>query len=262
VSLGTGNASYYQASSSPIIDRRGFQLGRFILLQDITEQKLSQARILDQERALATLRERELLARELHDGIGQLAAAAHLQVRFAGELLAGGNIAQVELCLHDLADTTQEIKQSIREYLAGVKTCSSTGEGFLTGLRKFIGVCNQRYGIQTELVVPPELEKRQINPTMEAQLQPIIHEALINAGKHSGARSARVIFAPSENRIRVTIEDDGRGFEPEALGGSQGFGLRSMRGRADSLGAGLEVNSTPGKGTRVSIEVPWQKDTT
>lgn len=262
LSLGTATACYYQASTSPITDRRGFRLGWFIMLQDITEQKLSQARILGQERALATLGERELLARELHDGIGQLAAAAHLQAGFARDLLTRGSIAQVESCLRDLADTTQEIKKSIREYLVGVKTGSPTGDGFLTGLRNFIEHYNLRYGIQTELVVPLELEKRRMEPTLEAQLQPIIYEALINVRKHSGARSARVIFAPSESRVRVTIEDDGCGFDPDGLSGSRGFGLRSMQGRAHSLGGDLEVDSVPGKGTLVSIEIPWRKDKT
>ena len=87
------------------------------------------------------------------------------------------------------------------------------------------------------------------------KLQPIIQEALTNVRKHSGARSARVIFTPCESQVRVTIEDDGRSFNPEAPG--EGFGLRSMRGRAEALGVRLEVSSTPGKGTLVSMQVPW-----
>jgi signal transduction histidine kinase len=93
-------------------------------------------------------------------------------------------------------------------------------------------------------------------------LQPIIQEALTNVRKHSGAGSAKVIFAPSNGSLQVTIEDDGRGFDPEATSDNRGFGLRAMRGRAEALGARLEVNSTPGKGTMVSIQVPWQKEKT
>jgi PAS domain S-box-containing protein len=255
VSFGNTDVRCYQASISPIIDQRGFQLGRLITLHDFTEQKRAREQILDQERTLAMMRERELLARELHDGIGQMAAAAHLQVKCASELLARGDTALVEPCLHSLADATREIKKSVRDYLLGVKTGSSAKKGFLTGIRQYVDQYSRKYGIHTEMVAPPDLEERRIDSTIEAQLKPIIQEALTNVRKHSGARSARVIFTPCESQVRVTIEDDGRSFNPEAPG--EGFGLRSMRGRAEALGGRLEVSSTPGKGTLVSIQVPW-----
>ena len=260
VSFGDTNSLCYQASISPIIDRRGFQLGRLIILHNITEQRRTQAKLLDQERTLAMLKERELLARELHDGIGQMAAAAHLQVKCASELLAGGNTALLESCLYGLAEATQEVKKSVRDYLLGVKTGSSAKQGFLPGVRQYIGQYSQKYGIHTELVAPPELEEQRIDSTIEAQLQLIIQEALTNVRKHSGARSARVVFTPSESQVLVTIEDDGQSFDPEAVSDNQGFGLRAMRGRAEALGGRLEVNATPGKGTLVSILAPWRKE--
>ncbi len=254
------NARSYQVSVSPIIDQRGFQLGRLVMLHDVTEQKRAGARLLAQERTLAMLRERELLARELHDGIGQLAAAAHLQVKCASGLLARGDTASLESCLHSLAEATREVKKSVRDYLLGVHTGFSAEQGFLTGIRQYMEQYSQKYGIHTELIVPPELEEQRIDPAIEAQLQPIIQEALINVRKHSGACSARVIFTPDESRVRVTIEDNGRSFDPERVGKNQGFGLRAMRGRAEALGVSLEIDSAPGRGTLVSIQVPWRKE--
>ncbi|MHC1729068.1 MAG: histidine kinase N-terminal 7TM domain-containing protein [Syntrophobacteraceae bacterium] len=260
VSFGDTNACCYQVSISPIIDRRDFKLGRFIALHDITIWKQTRAKLLDQERTLAMLKERELLGRELHDGIGQMAAAAHLQVKCAIELLARGDAALVESSLQSLADTTQEVKKSVRDYLLGVTTGSSAEQDFLTGIRKYIDQYSQKYGIHTELVFAPGVEEQRIDSTIQAQLQPIIQEALTNARKHSGARSARIAFAACENQVRVTIEDHGRGFDPEAVSDSRGFGLRSMRGRAEAMGGRLEINSAPGKGTLVSIQVPLQKE--
>ena len=138
---------------------------------------------------------------------------------------------------------TQEAKESIREYLLGVKARSSAEQSLFTALRQYLNQYSQNYGIHTDLVVPPELEEKRIDSTIEAQLQPIIQEALTNVRKHSGASSARVIFALCDGEIRVTIEDDGRGFDPEEISENQGFGLRSMRGRAEAVGARLEVNS-------------------
>lgn len=256
-SFGNSEPRWYHVAISPIVDRRGFQLGRLVMLRDVTERKRTQAQLLDQQRALAMLKERELLARELHDGIGQAAAAAHMQIACAREFLARGDAASLESCLNSLADATQEVKKSVGDYLLGIKTVSSTEQGFLVGIRRYVDQYSQKYGIRVELTAAPELEERRLDPGVEAQLQPIIQEALTNVRKHSGARSARVAFTPCDSRVRVTIEDDGRGFDPDAAGESQGFGLRSMRGRAEELGASLEVDSAPGKGTIVSIQAPW-----
>lgn len=250
----------YLVSASPIFDRRGFRLGRLVTFHDVTEERRIQAKLLEQERALAMLRERELLARELHDGIGQMVAAMHLQVRCASEFLARGDAASVESSLRGLAEATQGVKESVREYLSGVKALASANEGLLPALRRFLEGHARTYGLRTDLVVPPEIEAERFDPDVEAQLQPIIQEALINAGKHSGAASARVVFERGEGEVGVSVEDDGRGFEPDTREGGRGFGLRAMRGRAEALGGRLELTSTPGGGTRVSVRVPTKKE--
>jgi signal transduction histidine kinase len=159
-----------------------------------------------------------------------------------------------------LAEVTQETKESVREYLLGVKTRSSAEQDLLTVLHQYLNQYSYNYGIRTELVAPPELEGKRMDSTVEVQLQPIIQEALTNVRRHAGASSARVIFAVCNGQIQITIEDDGRGFDPAKIRENQGFGLRSMRGRADMVGARLDVNSAPGKGTQVIIQVPWQKE--
>jgi PAS domain S-box-containing protein len=256
VSLGSAHPRWYQFSVSPLIDRRGYRLGRLIWLHDITEQKQAQAQILDQQRTMAMLKEREILARELHDGIGQLLAAAHLEINSASALLAKGDTAQADSYLRHLAKVTQEAKESVREYLLGVKSRPTGEEGFVAGLRQYLSHYSHNYGIHVELSAPPELEEERIDSAVAAQLQPIIQEALINVRRHSGATSARVVFSLTEGDIRVMIQDDGRGFKSEDIGEKEGFGLRSMRGRAEMVGARLEVNSAPGKGTQVIIYAP------
>lgn len=257
--FGDLKACWHDISVSNIIDRRGFRLGRLILFRNITERKKARTQILDQERTLAMLRERELLAQELHDGIGQAASAAHMQVACAREFLARGDTASVESCLRSLAEATQEVKKSVSDYLLGVKTGSSPEEGFLTGIQKYIEQYSRKYGIHVELVAPLELREYRIDPAIEAQVRPIVQEALTNVRKHSVAQSARVILTPSEDQLRVTIEDDGPGFDPEEISDNHGFGLRSMSGRAKTLGATLEVSTMPGKGTVVSLQVAWRK---
>ncbi len=110
-----------------------------------------------------------------------------------------------------------------------------------------------------ELIASPEMEEHRIDSAVEAQLQPIVQEALINARRYGEAKRAKVTIAPCDGTLQITIEDDGRGFSPDELA-SQGFGLRSMRGRAEAIGGVFEVDSKPGEGTRVSVRVPWQKE--
>jgi len=254
------DAHCYRIHISPLATRRGFGLGKLILFYDMSEEKEAQKQLQDHQRTVAMLQERELLARELHDGIGQALAAANLQVKSASELLARGETASVESCLLRLAEVTQEGKESVREYLLGVKTRFSAEQNLVSALRQYLKQYSQNCGIRTELLAPPELEERRLNFAVEAQLQPIIQEALTNVRKHAGASSARVIFAPYDRQVRVTIEDDGHGFDPGGTSEKQGFGLRSMRGRAEAVGGRLEVNSAPGKGTRVIVWMPWQKE--
>jgi PAS domain S-box-containing protein len=255
-----GKTRYYQASTSLLVDDRGFQLGRIISLHEITDLKRAQARVLDQQRTMAVLNERELLARDLHDGLGQALAAAQLQVASARELLSKGDSASAEACLRRVSEATQEAKESIRQYLLGVKARSSQRQGLIPVLRQYLAQYRETYGIHTELVVPTELEKQQIDAVVELQLQPIIQEALTNARKHGQARSARVVFSQRDGQLHVTIEDDGCGLDLNAVVEHKGFGLRSMRGRAEAIGGVLEVNSKPGKGTRVSVQIPYRRE--
>ncbi|MBI5594116.1 MAG: PAS domain S-box protein [Deltaproteobacteria bacterium] len=261
ISFANPHSRWYQVSISPLSDRQGFLLGHLIWMQDTTEQKRIQEQILDHQRTEATLKERELLARELHDGIGQILAAAQLQICSASQLLARGETNQVALYLQRLSDIVQEAKESVRTYLVGVKVLSPAEKSYLEVLRNYLAHYSQKYEVRTELVVASEVRDRHVDAGVAAQLQPIIQEALTNVRRHGKASLARVFLAAGNNHLSITIEDDGQGFDTEAIAKHHAFGLRSMRGRAESAGGGFEVSSTPGKGTRVSVQVPWPKET-
>lgn len=231
-----------------------------VTLHDITEQKLDQAQIVDQQRTLAMLREREILARDLHDGIGQMLAAAHFQVTSATDVLPRGDKGLAESYLKRVADTIQMAKESVRDYLRGVKAYSFSEKCLCTTLRDYFKQYTHDCGIRIEFVVPPELEDRRITTSVEAELYLVIQEALTNVRKHSGALSARVMVALVEGEIRVTVEDDGKGFNPEEISEKRGFGLRAMAGRAKAVGGRLQLKSTPGKGTQFIIQVPLPKE--
>jgi len=259
--LGAGaGARCYALDASPLKDQRGLVVGCLLLLRDMTDQRRAQAQILEQQRTLAVLQERERLARELHDGLGQALAAAHLQASTAKLLLARGEAAQVAKCLDDLADTTLLAQADVREYLLGARTVLSADRSFFPTLRQYLLRFTQEYGLPVELTVPPQLEAQGLAQTVEVQLLRIIQEALSNVRKHASGRCAQVIFSLAGAQAQIAIVDDGHGFDTAAIAAqAEGYGLRAMRERAEAVGGSLDVISAPGQGTQVVVRVPMKE---
>jgi len=262
LSLTDPQPRWYHISISPLSDRHALLLGYLIWMRDITEQKQIQQQLLDNQRTHAMLQERELLGRELHDGIGQILAAAQLQIASAGELLSRGETDQAALCLRQLSDIVQEAKNAIRAYLAGVNALTPSENGFLETLKTNIDRYSRNRNIRIEVHADPEVRGIPIDASVAAQIHPIVQEAITNVWLHAKASLAKVLLRIQDNDLCITIEDDGQGFDTKAAGKHDAFGLRSMRGRATSVGGCMEMTSIPGKGTRVSIQVPWRKETT
>jgi len=104
------------------------------------------------------------------------------------------------------------------------------------------------------------VEDEWMDAEVQMQLFRIIQEALSNARKHAEARSVQISFEKRDHLMSVTIKDNGRGFEPQAAmkKGDGHFGLRFMHERAKQIGGSLRVESTPGKGTCVIVELPME----
>ncbi len=239
----------------------GFKLGRRILFQDVTEQKQARELALEQQRALAALQEREHLARELHDSLGQVFAFMNIRGQTVRRLLARGDIATADGFVADMVTAAQEANTDIRESILGLRVSLST-QGLYPALSQYIKRYETSYGLRTELVWPDTLGDRAFEPAVEAQLLRILQEALTNARKHANAHQVRVVFSHQESGVCVSVQDDGQGFDPAKLpeGVGQGFGLRFMRERAAEVGASVTVHSEPGHGTEVLVQVPPKEE--
>ena len=246
---------------SPLRDPRGFVVGYLLSLRDVTDQRRDQALLVEQQRAVAVLEERQRLALELHDSLGQVLAAAHLQASAARMLLARGETGQVDQCLEQLATMAREAEVDVREYLLGVGPALPTPGGLFQALEDYVQRFSTQYALHVRLTAPAELRARGLPRAAEVQVVRIVQEALSNVRKHATASQALVSFAQTERGVELEITDDGRGFDPAAVGrDGSGFGLRSMRERAEELGGALEVTSGPGRGTRISVRLPVQRD--
>jgi signal transduction histidine kinase len=115
-------------------------------------------------------------------------------------------------------------------------------------------------GVEAVLSVEPELEPVRATPGAEAQLLRIIQEALANVRKHAAAERVKVMLGIDTGqggpRLRAVVADDGRGFDPATLPAEAHYGLLTMRERAESVGGRLQIDSSPGQGTRITVTLP------
>jgi PAS domain S-box-containing protein len=253
---GTGSR-YYMLSNSKLNDFRGLNVGRLLLLNDVTEQKRVQGQVLEQERSLAMLREREKLARELHDNLGQVFAFVNTQGQTIHRLLNRGDTSTADEYVCRLVEVAREADLDIRESILGLRATISD-EGLLPTLTKYLAKYEKNYGIQTQLEGSDKFLGGSFEPLVEVQLLRILQEALTNVRKHAKASRVRIGFNVEDEWACVTVCDNGKGFNPEAYAAVPGghVGLRVMRERAEEVGGSLSLQSRAGKGTELVVRVP------
>ena len=256
-----GDTRNYTLHVSSLKHRRGFQLGYLLLLQDVTEQERAQGRVLEQQRALATLQERDRVARELHDGLGQVLGFVKMQAQAVRSLLARGQGAEADRYLTQLAAVAQDAHADVREYILGARTGGASESGFLPALESYLQRLKQNYGITTKLKVAPELTDAAMTPMVEAQLLRIIQEALTNVRKHAQTGGVLITLRVSGDRSEAIVQDEGAGFDPALLKATEGqkFGLCFMQERAAEVGGSVTIHSAPGEGTQVIVSVPLDR---
>jgi PAS domain S-box-containing protein len=248
----------YDVNRTPLRDRNGDLLGQLLLLHDTTEHRQAQSRILEQQEVVATLRERERLARELHDGIGQTLGYVGLQAQAALKWVRGGNMDKAESLLGRLTDVAHEAHADVRESILNLKADSLQGWSFIPTLRTYLDKYQANYGIRTRLAISDGVAEDAFEPAAGVQLMRVVQEALSNSRRHGGASNVEVTVGINGSQAHVIITDDGRGFDGSGLGGADGshFGLTFMRERMQQIGGSMAIDSTPGAGTVLKLDVP------
>lgn len=251
------SARYYSLESSPLRDWRGLEVGRLLLLHDITVQKQAQAQLVEHQQALAMLHERERLARELHDSLGQIFAFVNIQGQTIRRLLSRGDVAAAAACVGRLVEVAREADVDIRESILGLRVTLSE-QGLFPALASYLALYEKNYGIHVELKTPEACMDGFFEPLVEVQLLCIVQEALTNVRKHADARCVRITFCIADGGVCVAVRDDGQGFDSAGADDRCGehIGLRVMRERAEEVGGSVSVYSVPGQGTEVVVQVP------
>ena len=259
--VGTGPESRaYHLEASALNDWRGLAVGRLLMLQDVTEQRQSQAQILEQQRALAILTERERLARELHDDLGQVLAFISTQGQVIQQLLVGGEVTKAGSYVARLIEAADEADVDIRESILSLRA-PFNGQGLIPALQDYLRRYEQRYGLHIQILLPEHGLGGILEPVTEVQILRILQEALTNARKHANAHRMQITFASLDGHIQIAIQDDGQGFDPGNLHETArgGFGLQFMRERVEAIGGSLEIQTAPGQGTEITLIVPMRE---
>jgi signal transduction histidine kinase len=207
------------------------------------------ARLRDAATVEATAEERARLAREIHDGMAQQLWLARLK---QGRLLQEGGLSEAAKAL--AADVSRSIDSAMDEARQAILALRpAEGTTFVEAMERYVDEFSDRFGIPAECRIDASAER--LSPRAQAELLRVTHEALANSRKHADATRVWVHADPTPGGLRLTVADNGRGFET-SVGGSKGYGLRSMRERAELIGASLAIDSRPQDGTRVVVDVP------
>ncbi|MBM3469218.1 MAG: GAF domain-containing sensor histidine kinase [Armatimonadetes bacterium] len=216
---------------------------------------IENARLYQQVQSLAILEERDRLAREMHDSLGQSLGYLNLKSKLAEDLVLAGRTSEAQEELAQIRLTIYETYDEVRHAILGLRT-AGVQQDLEATLRGQIGRLREQCGI------PVDFEVRGSIPAVPAlaavQVTRIVQEALTNVRKHARAGAVRVDLAAEEGRLVVRVSDDGCGFDVGAVQRAAGarFGLETMRERAESIGGTLEITSAPGQGTTVALLVP------
>lgn len=209
-------------------------------------------RLHQQEEQLAIVEERQRIARELHDSVTQGLYGITLYSEVASLVLESGDLATLARHLREIQAISQEALREMRLLIFELRPPILEQEGLVAALEARLDAVEGRGGIETELRVEGEPK---LTREIEEELYRIAQEALNNVLKHSKARKVKVSLEFSDERVCLEVFDDGVGFDPSALDGKGGLGHKGMAERARQIAAELAVESAPGRGTRVRVEV-------
>ncbi len=222
-------------------------------LRNIGERERLERDLRRQAAELAASGERANLARELHDSVTQALFSMGLTTRSL-EMLLGTDPEAAKQKLADLRDLQRDALAEMRTLIFELRPASLEQDGLLQAIRTHAAAVQGRTGLAVDVTCTDDTFERPPLDVEEA-LYRIAQEALHNVVKHANARSAQITAGRDGDRMRLTVEDDGTGFDPDRIPRGH-LGLHGMRQRAEAAGGSLKVSSQLGKGTRIEAEIP------
>jgi nitrate/nitrite-specific signal transduction histidine kinase len=240
---------------------------RFILerekqmLESIAAQlavAIKNAQLYERVQDMAILEERDRIAREMHDGFAQVLGYVNTKAFAVRRLLSEGKTEEAGELVAQLEEAAQQVYADVREAILGLRATAHNEHGLVPQIIEYLETFARFAGVQANHRVRKGVAELNLPVATEIQLIRIIQEALSNVRKHAQASGVTVEMAHRDGRLRISVADDGRGFDPDRYTRSEWpqFGLQTMHERAEAVGGILRLRSQPGKGTQVTVSVP------
>jgi two-component system, NarL family, sensor histidine kinase DegS len=199
--------------------------------------------------------ERQRLARQIHDGPAQSLSNFILQTEIATKLFERDpERAKAELA--NLKTSAKNTFDGVRDFIFDLRPMMLDDLGLVPTVRRYVDSFREKSGLQTTLTITGA--ERRLESVREVMVFRGLQELLGNVRAHAQATQVRIALDVDDKRVRLSVEDNGRGFDPAAAFNSQqkSIGLPAMRERIELIGGQVQIDSQPGQGARVMLEVP------
>jgi DNA-binding NarL/FixJ family response regulator/signal transduction histidine kinase len=233
------------------------EISMFQGFADMAALSVTASRQVEQQRGVAALAERNRLAREIHDTVAQSLSALSLQLETAQAYLDSNDRASADEMLSEVRNQAKMALQETRRAIQGLSAAPLDSLSLAEAIEDELTRNFKDDDISTQFVITGA--ERAVPPEMGTALLRIAQEALNNARRHALAHRIRAGLQYTPDEIILIVEDDGVGFdtsEERTPGAEGGYGLFGMEERVLLLGGSLQIDSTPGWGTRVRASVP------
>jgi two-component system, NarL family, sensor histidine kinase DegS len=197
--------------------------------------------------------ERQRLSRQMHDGPAQALSNFILQTEIAMRLM-DLDAGQAREELNSLKASAMGTFQKVRNFIFELRPMMLDDLGLAPTIRRYADAFKEQTGLDVNVTVTGQ--ERRLEPYLEVMLFRAIQELLGNAARHSQGTLVKVNLDLGEDRVRVSVDDNGKGFDPDSIQQGNNLGLKLIRERTEMLGGSFEVDSALGRGARVLFAVP------
>ncbi|MGH7691861.1 MAG: histidine kinase [Candidatus Dormibacteria bacterium] len=215
---------------------------------------LRNAQLFADTQEMATLNERNRIAREIHDTLAQGLTGILVQLQAADAWMAM-DPGQAQAAIEQATDLARSSLREARRSVWDLRPEGLERAGLAGAISEELGRAQERSGVRTRLR-QRGMQGRTLAAGLEVAVFRVVREAVANAVRHGGPTEVTVELHRAGEHLKVTISDDGQGFDTEGPLRPGGFGITSMRERATTCGGSLDLLSRKGQGTRVVLEVP------
>jgi len=197
--------------------------------------------------------ERQRLSRQMHDGPAQALSNFILQSEIAMRFLEiDPEKAREELLI--LKSSAMNTFQKVRNFIFELRPMMLDDLGMIPTIRRYIDMLEERAGFEINLTITGN--ERRMDQYIEVMLFRSLQEFIGNSERHGKATSIKVLLDIAENSVKLSVDDNGKGFDVDNFSEDSGLNLKLIKDRAEMLEGNLLIDSTLGKGTRVSLTIP------